>query len=247
MELNGEPDREPMCIGVPIVDMGAGESAYGQVMKALFEKRLTGEGKRIDISLFESAISWTATHLPLNMTYNVEVSRRGNTHQFFTPVSLFKTRDGYVYLGIGSDQQWKTLVGLEEFKHLDQPQYETNTDRMADRPRLIDEIGKIFARETTEEILARIKAVGLVVGPARTLKEVGQDPMVQERLVRASDPKTNVEVVLGSTPVETTFLKSRRYRLSFPPRLGEHNRKILEEDLRYSPTRIEALENQKIL
>ncbi|NIS69998.1 MAG: hypothetical protein GTO12_13960, partial [Proteobacteria bacterium] len=95
---------------------------------------------------------------------------------------------------------------------------------MADRPRLIDEIGKIFARETTEKILARIKAVGLVVGPARALKEVGQDPMVQERLVRASDPKTNVEVVLGSTPVETTFLKSSRYRLSFPPRLGEHNR-----------------------
>ncbi len=247
MELNGEPDREPMCIGVPIVDMGAGESAYGQIMKALFERQLTGEGRRIDLSLFESAICWAATHLPLSMTYHVEVTRRGNTHQFFTPVSLFKTRDGYVYLGIGSDRQWKTFVGLEEFNHLDQPQYETNSERMADRARLIDEMGKVFAQKTTDEILARIKGAGLVVGAARSLEEVGQDPLVQRRLIKAWDPKKELEVVLGSPPVETPFLKSSGYRLAFPPRLGEHNREILEKELGYGSRKFEDLKRQRVL
>jgi crotonobetainyl-CoA:carnitine CoA-transferase CaiB-like acyl-CoA transferase len=46
MEINGERERSPMNIGVPIVDMGAGEHVYGQIMKALFEKELTGAGKR---------------------------------------------------------------------------------------------------------------------------------------------------------------------------------------------------------
>lgn len=247
MELNGEPDRDPMSIGVPIVDIGAGENAYGQIMKALLERQITGKGKRIDLSLFDSAITWTATHLPVSMTHNIEVSRRGNTHQFFAPVSLFETRDGYVYLGVGNDRQWKTFVRLPEFKHLDKPQYETNNGRMVDGPRLIGEIEKVIAQKTTHQILDQIKGVGLVAGATRTVKEIEQDPMVQKRLIRARDPKTNIEIVLASPPVETPFLKSTGYRLSFPPRLGEHNREILEKELGYSPERIEELENREIL
>jgi crotonobetainyl-CoA:carnitine CoA-transferase CaiB-like acyl-CoA transferase len=247
MELNGDPDSDPMCIGVPIVDMGAGESAYGQLMKALLEREVTGEGKRIDLSLFDCAVCWTATHLPLSMTYDVDVSRRGNTHQFFTPVSLFKTRDGYVYLGVGSDRQWKTLVGLSEFKHLDKPRYETNTGRMADGSSLIEAIGKVFAQKSTKESVSLIKGAGLVVGASRPLREVGEDSMVQKKLIKATDPKTKMQAVLGSPPVETPFLESGGYWLSFPPRLGEHNREILEQDLGYKPEKIKDLENRKVI
>ncbi len=247
MELNGEPDRDPMCIGVPIVDMGAGESGYGQIMKALFERLLTGEGKRIDISLFESAISWTATHLPVSMTHNIEVSRRGNTHQFFAPVSLFKTRDGYIYLGVGSDRQWKTIVGLPEFRHLDQPEYDTNNGRRAAVSWLIGEIGEVVAQKTTQDIVAQLKGVGLVVGAARPLKDVEQDPLVQKRLIKSKDHKTNLEVVLASPPVEIPFLESTGYHLSFPPRLGEQNREILENELGYSAEKIAELENRRVL
>jgi formyl-CoA transferase len=247
MELNGEPERDPMNIGVPVVDIGAGETAYGQIMKALLERQITGKGKRIDISLFDSAISWTATHLPVSMTCNIEVSRRGNTHQFFAPVSLFKTRDGYVYLGVGTDRQWQTLVGLNDFKHLDEPQYETNSGRMADGARLIAEIEKVVAGKTSREVLEQVKGVGLVVGATRSLKQIETDPLVQQRLIKAKDPKTNTEVVLGSPPLETAFLRSAGYRLSFPPRLGEHNRGILEKELGYSPEKVAELENRKIL
>ena len=247
MELNGEPDRAPMNIGVPIVDMGASEHAYGQIMKALLERHITGEGKRIDISLFDSAISWTATHLPVSLTSGIEVTRRGNTHQFFAPVSLFQTRDGYVYLGVGNDRQWDTLVHLPEFRHLDQPQYQTNRGRMGDIPHLLAEIGKVAARKTNRQILDLIKGAGLVAGTARTLKQVEQDPLVHKRLIRATDPRTKTVIVLASPPVETPFLKASGYRLSFPPRLGEHNWKILEKDLCYPREDIRSLERGRIL
>jgi len=247
MELNGEPDRTPMNIGVPVVDMGAGEHAYGQIMKALLERHITGEGKRIDISLFDSAISWAATHLPVSLTSGIEVTRRGNTHQFFAPVSLFQTRDGYVYLGVGNDRQWETLVHLSEFRHLDQPRYQTNRGRMRNIPHLLTEIGKIAARKTSGQILDLIKGAGLVAGAARTLKELQQDPLVQRRLIRTKDPKTETVVVLASPPLETPFLNASGYRLSFPPRLGEHNRRILEDDLGYPLEDIRSLERERIL
>ena len=247
MELNGEPAREPMNIGIPIVDMGAGENGYGQIVKALLEREITGEGKRIDLSLFDSAVSWTATHLPVSMNCNIEVSRRGNTHQFIAPVSLYRTQDGYVYLGCGNDRQWRSLVGLPEFRPLDQPQYENNKGRMTDSAQLVSEIGKVVQKKTTQEIVEQVKGVGLVAGATRTLKEVEQDPLVQKRLIRSRDPKTRKEVVLASPPVETAFLKASRYRLSFPPRLGEHNRPILGKELGYGSERIEDLENRKVL
>jgi formyl-CoA transferase len=229
------------------VDIGAGEHAYGQIMKALLERHITGEGKRIDISLFESAISWTATHLPVSLTCGIEVTRRGNTHQFFAPVSLFETRDGYVYLGVGNDRQWKTLIQLSEFRHLDQPEYRTNRGRMEDSPHLVTEIAGVAARKTSQEILDLIQGAGLVAGATRTLRELEQDPLVQKRFIRARDPKTKKEIILASPPVETAFLETSGYRLSFPPRLGEHNQRILEEELDFHPKEIRSLESRRIV
>jgi formyl-CoA transferase len=181
IEINGEQGRSPLNIGVPIVDMGAGEHVYGQVMKALFERKSTGKGKRIDISLFESALSWLGTHLPPTMSFGTEISRRGNTHQFFAPVCLYETTDGWVYIAIGNDRQWESLVGLRGYEHLDMAEYKTNSGRSADSDHIIQEIQKVVQGRTNKELVKEMRSAGIVAGRARTLREVSQDPMVQEK------------------------------------------------------------------
>ncbi|HLF00578.1 MAG TPA: CoA transferase, partial [Anaerolineales bacterium] len=96
MELTGEPDRTPLVFGLPMVDLGAAEHAYGAVMKALYKRAITCEGSRIDISMFRSAAAWMVSPLMLTVL-GEKVTRRGNTHQFFAPASGYPTSDGYVY------------------------------------------------------------------------------------------------------------------------------------------------------
>src|SRR5512135_20722 len=106
MELTGDSASLPTVFGLPMVDLGAAEHAYGAVMKALYKRVLLSwgtekagveVGSRIDISMLHSATQWMIS--PLMLTALGEpVIRRGNTHQFFAPVSVYPTHDGYAYI-----------------------------------------------------------------------------------------------------------------------------------------------------
>jgi formyl-CoA transferase len=247
MEINGERKRSPMNIGVPIVDMGAGEHVYGQIMKALFEKKLTGAGKRVDVSLFESGLSWLGTHLPPAMSFGTEISRRGNTHQFFAPVCLYETKDGWVYIAIGTDRQWESLVQLRGYQHLDKAEYKTNSGRSADSDHIIREIQKVVQGRTSKELVKEMRSAGIVAGRARTLREVFQDPMVQEKGLTSKDARTETEIFLASAPLITPYLESVGQLLPFPPRLGEHNEAVYGGDLRISRKRIAELKERGMI
>ena len=116
MELTGEADGEPQVLGIPLPDMGASEHAYGLLMKALFRRQATGQGSRIDLSMFESTVSWLTVPITLSRSFGKKITRRGNTHEFFAPVSVYPTADGYVYVAGGNDKQWNALTQLPGFE-----------------------------------------------------------------------------------------------------------------------------------
>ena len=101
MELTGEADQAPQVVGIPLPDMGTSEHAYGLLMKALYERQVTGRGQRLDLSMFMSTVSWLTVPITLTGAFGRKITRRGNTHEFFAPVSVYPTRDGFVYLAVG--------------------------------------------------------------------------------------------------------------------------------------------------
>ena len=117
MDLTGEPQGDPQVLGIPLPDMGTSEHAYGLLMKALFKRQRTGEGSRIDLAMFASSVSWLTVPVTLTGTFGKNITRRGNTHEFFSPVSVYRTRDGYVYLAVGNDRQWQSLVARLKKAH----------------------------------------------------------------------------------------------------------------------------------
>jgi len=132
MELTGEADGEPQVLGIPLPDMGASEHAYGLLMKALFRRQATGQGSRIDLSMFESTVSWLTVPITLSRSFGKKITRRGNTHEFFAPVSVYPTADGYVYVAGGNDKQWNALTQLPGFEALAQEGYRKNAGRIAE-------------------------------------------------------------------------------------------------------------------
>ncbi|HEN21398.1 MAG TPA: CoA transferase, partial [Desulfobacteraceae bacterium] len=153
MELTGEPDGDPQVLGIPLPDMGTSVHAYGDLMKALYKRVVTGEGSCINYSMFESSISWHTVPITQTASFGKTIKRRGNTHEFFAPVSVYKTANGFVYLAVGNDRQWKSLVSLEIFKGLDSQEYEKNYGRIKDVENLNRLINGITSQHTSEELI----------------------------------------------------------------------------------------------
>ncbi|MCK4774026.1 MAG: CoA transferase, partial [Candidatus Krumholzibacteria bacterium] len=115
MTLTGDPSGPPTLCGVPVIDLKAGDELFVQVMMALVDQVEDGEGaRRVDISMAQAAVSWLHTSLPLvDMgAASSEVKRNGNEHREFVPVNVYPTADGFVYITIGNDTQWRRFTSL---------------------------------------------------------------------------------------------------------------------------------------
>lgn len=247
MELTGEPTGPPQVLGIPLPDMGSSEHGYGLIMKALFLRATTGKGSRIDLSMFESTVSWLTVPITLTGSFGRHISRRGNTHEFFAPVSVFETKDGFVYIAVGNDRQWASMVELEPFRELKEPAYERNEGRIKDVERLNQRLAEIFKGLKTQEVIEMFQSITVPVSKIRSIQEVLEDPLVRTKLLRSKDPRTGVEIVLAPAPYRTHFLCQSHGTLSFPPRFGEHNGLYYGERLGISPETLKKLKEDGVI
>jgi crotonobetainyl-CoA:carnitine CoA-transferase CaiB-like acyl-CoA transferase len=247
MELTGEEQGDPQVVGIPLPDMGTSEHAYGLLMKALFKRECTGEGSRIDLAMFESSVSWLTVPITLTASFGKSITRRGNTHEFFSPVSVYPTSNGYVYLAVGNDRQWKSLVSQDQFKNLDLPEYEKNAGRIKDVANLNEALADITQHCTSEELIALFNAITVPISKIKSVPEVIADPLVKKKLLHAIDAKTGTRVELAPPPNMTDFLDSAGNELSFPPRFGEHNREIYGGRLGLSDEQLDELKEKGVL
>ncbi len=247
MELTGEADGDPQVLGIPLPDMGTSEHAYGLLMKALYKRERTGEGSRIDLAMFESSVSWLTVPLTLTDSFGKSITRRGNTHEFFCPVSVYQTGNGYVYLAVGNDRQWQAMVSQEMFTSLDKAEYEKNAGRIGDVANLNAAINAITQNYTSEELIDLFTSITVPVSKIQTVTEVIADPLVQKRLLYAQDPVSGTRITLAPPPNMTPFLEASNRQLSFPPRFGENNQQIYGQQLGYSGDDLARLKEKGII
>ncbi len=246
MDLTGEAQGDPQVLGIPLPDMGTSEHGYGLLMKALFKRRATGEGSCIHLAMFESSVSWLTVPITLTAGFGKKITRRGNTHEFFCPVSVYKTKNGYVYLAVGNDRQWRSMVSQEMFRSLDKPEYEKNAGRIADVETLNRAINAITRNVASEELIELFRAVTIPVSKIKTIPEVLEDPLVERRLLWAEDPVSGTRITLAPPPMMTSFLEEQGRRLSFPPRFGQHNSGIYGS-LGYSEEELQELQGSNVI
>lgn len=247
MEMTGEAGQDPQVLGIPLPDMGTSEHAYGMLMKALYKRQVSGEGTCIDLAMFESSVSWLTVPITLTASFGRTVTRRGNTHEFFCPVSVYQTSNGYVYLAVGNDRQWKTMVSQEMFKSLDKPEYEKNTGRINDVDNLNKAINAITRNYTSEELIELFTSITVPISKIKTVPEVIADPLVERRLLYANDSVSDTRITLAPPPKMTPFLEASDRLLSFPPRFGEQNEEIYGQKLGYSTEELAGFKEKGVI
>jgi itaconate CoA-transferase len=244
MEITGDPDGPPMVTGVPIVDLKAGDEVYANVLLALAERAESGHGKRIDVSMLQAAASWLITTLPL-VDFDCdpsEITRAGNEHRKFIPTNVYPTRDGFVYLAVGSDAQWKRLTATTMFAPVAQPSRVTNGGRHEHRAALRGEMIAVTKRHTTAEIAEALSAATVPWAAINDLRQVRELPALAGTFTTTRTPQGK-QIRMQPAAVS---LPGMRHDYAFAPRYAEHTRPVLAE-AGFADHEIAALAQQGIV
>jgi crotonobetainyl-CoA:carnitine CoA-transferase CaiB-like acyl-CoA transferase len=227
MELTGDPAGSPTLAGFPITDLKAGDEVYAGVLGALVERAESGRGARIDVSMLQAAASWLITTLPLlNFEHTRdEVSRCGNQHRKFIPTDVFPTKDSFLYMAIGNDQQWRRLVGIPKFASCATPAREKNAGRHLERQEMYADLRKVFADYTAIEIADDLQQAGIPCAPVNDIAAAAELEAIKSKLTRSSLPDGR-SIFLQPVSVDPP---GGVRELHCAPGYGEHSRAILQE------------------
>jgi len=230
MDLTGHLDGPPLQCGPPLLDLKAGDEAFIQIILALAERNETGKGKQIDISMAQAAVSWLQTFLPmLDMgSTPSELKRSGNEHRQFIPVNAYKTKDGFIYMAIGSDAQWNRLVKRRMFASLEQERFATNEGRRKDKKELHQSIQAITQHYPSADVSEILKEAAIPHSPITPIEDVPGLPFVASNALKTTTPDGRT-VCLPPPAVKTVYLEKINRNLPFAPAYGEHTDKLLNE------------------
>jgi itaconate CoA-transferase len=244
MEVTGDPAGSPTQMGLPVIDLKAGDEVFANVMLALLERNESGRGKAIHVSMLQAAASWLITVLPL-IDFDCqpnEITRAGNEHRKFIPTNVYPAKDGFVYLAIGSDVQWQRLTAVSKFACVGNAVRNTNEGRHQERQAIHRDMAAVTCRHSVDELLADLRSATVPATRIFDIRQVRELPQLRERLTRTVMPNGKaVRMQPMAVDVEAASLD-----LAFPPKHSADTRRVLAH-AGYAQTEIDELAAQGIV
>jgi crotonobetainyl-CoA:carnitine CoA-transferase CaiB-like acyl-CoA transferase len=241
MSITGEPDGEPMKVGVAITDILTGMYAATAVLAALAHRERSGRGQHIDLALLDVQVAALANHAQNYLVTGQNPARLGNAHPSIVPYQSFATKDGHIVIAVGNDAQFRRLCAVAGRPGLaDDPRFATNAGRVRNREALVALLAEVIGGRGSREWIEALEAATVPCGPINDLAQVFADPQVVHRGMRMQAPHS----VAGTVPMVRSPI-----RLSEtppgpdlgPPALGEHTDEVLTGILGIAPAEVEAL------
>jgi crotonobetainyl-CoA:carnitine CoA-transferase CaiB-like acyl-CoA transferase len=246
MSLTGEPDGPPLRCGVSFLDLGTGMMAAYAVMNALFHRERTGQGQRVEVSLFETALSLMSYHaVGYLLTGNVP-QRQGSGHPMIVPYQVFPTQDGEIFI-VGSNQRlWTRLCqALRREDLLRDPRFASNTERVNHRHVLVPILQGETLKYPTAELRERLESAGVPCAPVNTLDQVLTDQQTRAREMIVDIPHPLIpDLRLLGLPIK---LSETPGDVRMPPPLkGQHTEEVLI-DLGYNTADMAAFRARRVI
>lgn len=229
MSITGDPASGPQKTGVAITDVLTGLYACIGIQAALLERKQSGIGQKIDIALYDSAVSAL-----INVASNYLMSGKipqpsGNSHPNIVPYQTFDTKDTEIVIAVGNDRQFAVLCKLLEMDELAKdPKFSTNPKRVENRNALIPILQKRLMEAGSEEWIDLFRKNNIPCGPIQTINQLEHDPQLQSRkIIQTVDHPTAGKVKIIGSPLKLSRTPPKvRY---YPPDAGEHTNDILME------------------
>jgi crotonobetainyl-CoA:carnitine CoA-transferase CaiB-like acyl-CoA transferase len=242
----GFPDRGPEPPS-GIADALGGAHATIALLLALEHRRRTGRGMFVECPMVGASLNLAAQQVVEHSAYGQLLERRGNRSARCVPQGVYRTadvdpdgtRDRWVAISIGDDQQWRALVAR---LGLDVDPSAALEARRAVEDEIDERIAAWCATRSSDEIVAALSGAGIPCERAVRAHEHDQLPPVVARHLfeRIDHPVTGAADYIGA-PFRFT-VGPRRHHRARSPLLGEHNREVLVRILGLREDDVECLE-----
>jgi crotonobetainyl-CoA:carnitine CoA-transferase CaiB-like acyl-CoA transferase len=241
MAVTGEPESEPIKIGVGVLDLLAGlEAAVSALagLAALERGIVDTPATHTSVSLVEAAVAGLTNVLGYHLATGDEPRRWGSGHPDIVPYQVFAAADGHVVVAVGNDAQFErlcSLLGVEP-----KVEWATNPDRVTRRAEVLAVLAPAIAAWRRDELVAAMLAADVPGGPVHGVGEAAA-------AMRRFEPDWFTSIGGVSVPASPILVDGERLPLRLPPpRLGEHTDEILAL-VGVTPDDLRALRQQKVV
>lgn len=246
LSVTGEPDRKPSLIGASPHDHGTGMFLAFAVMVALWHRKETGRGQKIETSLFDTAAAYMSYWYTNYDKTGETPGRVGDARNGYAPAGVYNTKDKQVYIACSRQSIWERLcqaLGTEEW--LTDPRFEDVESRVENRAILDEKVESITSGYERSELIEMLLENNVTITEVQTIPEVVDDDHLWDRGTLTTVEDTDGEdVVAVNTPIK--FSESSPGIERGPPKSGEHTGQILSA-LGFTAEDIAAFEQQGVI
>ena len=229
MSITGESkEKPPMKVGAPITDITAGLLATSGILAALVHRNKTGEGQKVDTSLFEAGIVHTYWQSAIAGATGESPGPLGSAHPLTAPYQAFKTKDKWITVGASNQNTWLMLLkAIDRLDLQENEMFSSNFNRKKNITKLVDILNSELIKKTSDEWLKIFDDHGLPCGPINSINEMFVDPQTIERemIIEVDNNKAGKSKAIGM-PIK--FSKSKTEKSKGAPNLGEHTKEIMK-------------------
>ncbi|MGE0057381.1 MAG: CaiB/BaiF CoA transferase family protein [Dehalococcoidia bacterium] len=236
-------DGEFGSTGSTFADPLTGSTMVFAILSALWHRRRTGQGQRIDLSMVESALMQIPDHV-LDYTANGRVSKSdGNTQGFAAPHDTYECdiENTYVAIAVYSDDDWRRFAeALGDPEWTQDERFRDARSRLANRNALDEHLRPWVKQRNRDEVAALLQSHGVSAAPVYSAKDMYEDEHLNARhaWVQLDHPVVGRKPV-GGLPWHIDPGPAEQYWPA--PLLGQHTDHVLRDILHLDEAEIASL------
>jgi crotonobetainyl-CoA:carnitine CoA-transferase CaiB-like acyl-CoA transferase len=246
--VTGYDDSSPMTPG--LCDPLAGIHAAFAALAALEERRATGRGQQVEVSMIDMAVNISAEQILEHSVYGYQMMREGNRTPEAAPQGVYSCSESETWMAVSvsGDAEWqalKTALGSPEWA--DERALATVHGRKAAHRRLDDELAAWCAARSLESALAELRAVGVPAEPVVHSYAIDNDKQMRSRgfWQPVAHPIVGTHRYPG-LPIRMSSGPAQWYR-SAAPLLGQHTEEVLKKELGLTDEQLAELREAKVI
>ncbi len=242
--VTGDPGGSPARFGLSVVDMMTGLAMAYALLAALTAARATGEGRDIDVSLFDVALHNTSYLATWYLNEGVNQGRLARSaHPSLTPCQLYPTADGWILIMCNKEKFWPALChALGRPEWAEDARFQTFKERLESRDLVTELLDAELGKRTTGDWLEIFAGV-VPAAPVNDIADALDNPFVLKTgRLQTLDHPTHGPYRMVAPPVRTEEPAPARAA----PALGADTEAVLT-DLGYTAARIDALRKAGVI